>query len=88
MSVLTRPAASLALRVLQMSLAAAAWSGCRHPSAGVPELSIVSDEVGYRMPNSIPAGLVHITLHNTGTDLHEALLVRFTDKANPEMAIA
>jgi uncharacterized cupredoxin-like copper-binding protein len=88
MSVLTRSAASLALRVFEMSLAAAAWSGCRHASAAVPELSIVSDEYGYRMPDSIPAGLVHITLHNAGKDLHEALLVRFTDTIGTATAYA
>jgi uncharacterized cupredoxin-like copper-binding protein len=70
---------ALARRLLSVVLAATASSGCRHLSADVPELSITSSEYGYRMPDSIPAGLVHITLRNAGKDIHEAMLVRFTD---------
>jgi hypothetical protein len=41
----------------------------------------VSSEYGYRMPASVPAGLVRVELRNAGTDVHEALLVRFRDSA-------
>jgi uncharacterized cupredoxin-like copper-binding protein len=45
----------------------------------VPELRITAQEYGFRMPDSVPAGLVRITLHNAGAAIHEAVLARFTD---------
>lgn len=63
-------------------------AACREPMADVSELVITSDEYGYRMPDSIPAGLVHITLRNAGKDIHEALLVRFTDTIGTAQAYA
>lgn len=71
-----------------LALAATALAGCGARSAAVPEVSITSSEYGYRMPDSIPAGLVHITLHNAGKDIHEALLVRFTDSTMTAAAYA
>ena len=53
--------------------------GCREPAHTAPELAIVASEYGFHMPDSIPAGLVHITLRNAGKDMHEAQLVHFTD---------
>src|SRR5262245_7153554 len=86
-NILTRNA-SLARRLFCVSLVAVAWSGCRHASPDVGELSIVSEEYGFRMPDSIPAGLVHITLHNAGKDLHEAMFARFTDTIGTAAAYA
>lgn len=40
------------------------------------------------MPDSVPAGLVHITLRNVGHDIHEAVLVRFTDTIGTATAYA
>jgi hypothetical protein len=60
-------------------LVAACLSGCHEPVMHGPELDITADEYGFRMPDSVPAGLVHIRLHNAGRDIHEAVLERFTD---------
>ncbi len=67
------------LGVIGLLLAAPGLSGCREPAMAVPELRITADEYGYHMPDSVSAGLVHITLRNAGRDIHEAMLVRFTD---------
>ncbi|HVX31225.1 MAG TPA: hypothetical protein VHA53_12160 [Nitrolancea sp.] len=40
------------------------------------------------MPDSVSAGVVHITLRNAGRDVHEALLVRFTDSTGTAAAYA
>jgi hypothetical protein len=69
-------------------LVAACLSGCREPAMHVRELGITSDEYGYHMPDSVSAGLVHITLHNVGRDIHEAMLVRFTDTIGTAAAYA
>ena len=42
-------------------------------------LTLVAHEYGYEMPASIPAGLVQFTLRNEGRDVHEGLIVHFTD---------
>ncbi len=52
---------------------------CRATSAPPPALTLVSHEYGYEMPASVPAGLVRITLRNDGRDVHEGLIVSFTD---------
>jgi uncharacterized cupredoxin-like copper-binding protein len=62
-------------------------SACRTPVVA-SELRITADEYGYHMPDSVPAGMVHITLRNAGHDLHEALLVRFTDSSGTAAAYA
>jgi hypothetical protein len=42
-------------------LFAAAWlSGCGNRVMAIPELAITSDEYGYHMPDSVPAGLGHL----------------------------
>src|SRR5437867_2056717 len=61
------------LRTVVLFLAAAMLPGCREPAE--QELDITSSEYGFHMPDSVPAGLVHITLHNVGGDIHEAALV-------------
>jgi uncharacterized cupredoxin-like copper-binding protein len=63
-------------------------TACRPAPAAVSELRITADEYGYHLPDSVPAGLVHITLRNAGHDLHEALLVRFTDTTGTAAAYA
>jgi uncharacterized cupredoxin-like copper-binding protein len=69
-------------------LGTACLSACRKPAIAIPELRITSNEYGYQMPDSVPAGLVHVTLHNAGRDIHEALLVRFTDTIGTAAAYA
>jgi uncharacterized cupredoxin-like copper-binding protein len=67
----------------------ACLSGCRPPEVRpASELRITADEFGYHMPDSVAAGLVHVTLRNAGRDLHEALLVRFTDGGGTAAAYA
>jgi uncharacterized cupredoxin-like copper-binding protein len=76
------------LGAIALLLAAACLSGCRHPDIAVPELRITADDYAFHMPDSIPAGLVHITLRNAGRDLHEAVLERFTDSTGTAAAFA
>jgi hypothetical protein len=74
-------------RTVCICLAIVCSSSCRAPA--VPsELRIISDEYGYHMPDSVSAGVVHITLRNAGRDVHEALLVRFTDSTGTAAAYA
>src|SRR4051812_6509298 len=68
-----------AVWIAAVFLASAYLTACREPVVSAHELAITSDEYGYHMPDSVPAGLVHITLHNAGHDIHEAVLVHFTD---------
>jgi len=42
---------------------------------------LLAHEYNYDMPPSVPAGLLRIDLRNQGQDVHEALLVHFTDFA-------
>lgn len=67
------------LEAIAVFFAGACLSGCREPAIAAQELAIVAEEYGYHMPDSVPAGLVHITLHNAGHDIHEAMLIHFTD---------
>jgi uncharacterized cupredoxin-like copper-binding protein len=76
------------LVAIALALAATCLSGCRERVPAGPELRITSDEYGYRMPDSVAAGLVHITLRNSGRDIHEAILVRFTDTIGTAAAYA
>jgi hypothetical protein len=76
------------LGVFALFLALVCLPGCRQPAMAVPDLRITSDEYGYHMPDSVPAGLVHITLRNAGRDIHEALLVQFTDTIGTAAAYA
>jgi hypothetical protein len=77
------------VRAVAVLLAGASLSGCRGPAVvAVPELAITSHEYGYQMPDSVPAGLVYVTLHNAGHDIHEALLVHFTDTIGTAAAYA
>ena len=62
-----------------MFLAAACLCGCRESAPVTQELVIYSEEYGFRMPDTVRAGLVHITLHNAGHDIHEAVLEQFLD---------
>src|SRR5262245_42706253 len=52
--------------------------GCR---ARPVRLELSAREYGYQMASSVPAGLTRIELRNDGTDIHEGMLVRFTDSA-------
>jgi hypothetical protein len=73
---------------IALLLAEACLSGCRHPDIAAVELRITADEFAFHMPDSIPAGLVHITVRNAGRDLHEAVLERFTDSLGTAAAFA
>jgi uncharacterized cupredoxin-like copper-binding protein len=73
---------------LSIMIAAAFLSGCRKPAPAAQELAITSEEYGFRMPDSVRAGLVHITLHNAGHDIHEAALIHFTDTVGTAAAYA
>jgi uncharacterized cupredoxin-like copper-binding protein len=76
----------MSTRALVLAIAAC-LCGCQL-SAPPRELHITSDEYGFHMPDSVPAGLVHITLRNVGHDLHEAMLVHFTDTVGSAAAYA
>ena len=65
--------------LIGLAVLAACLSACHEPARTAPELRITAEEYGFRMPDSVPAGLVHITLRNAGADIHEAMLARFTD---------
>ncbi len=80
-----KPATALGVALY---LAVSCLSGCREATPATPELPIVSSEYGYDMLDSIPAGVVHITLRNIGRDMHEAVLVRFTDTTATAAAYA
>jgi uncharacterized cupredoxin-like copper-binding protein len=73
---------------LAVFLAGASLAGCRRPAPAATELSIVANEYGFQMPDSVPAGLVHITLHNAGHDIHEAVLIHFLDTSYTAAAYA
>ncbi|MGH7618411.1 MAG: sulfocyanin-like copper-binding protein [Gemmatimonadaceae bacterium] len=73
-AILARSAASVGA-----CLVAAGVSSCRERATAASELRITSTEYGYSMPDSVPAGLVHVILRNAGQDIHEAVLVKFTD---------
>jgi hypothetical protein len=76
------------IALAMMVLAEISVAACRQSAGVIPELAITSNEYGFHMPDSVPAGLVHITLHNAGHDLHEAVLVRFTDTIGTAAAYA
>ena len=63
-----------ALTATMLVAGAACLSGCRESATVVPELRITAEDYGYHMPDSVPAGLVHIVLRNSGKDIHEAML--------------
>jgi uncharacterized cupredoxin-like copper-binding protein len=73
---------------IALVLAEACLSGCRPTESAAIELRITADEFAFHMPDSIPAGLVHITMRNAGHDLHEAVLERFTDSQGTAAAFA
>jgi uncharacterized cupredoxin-like copper-binding protein len=73
---------------IALVLAGACLSGCRHRDIAAVELRITAEEFEFHMPDSIPAGLVHITLRNNGHDLHEAAIERFTDSLGTAAAFA
>ena len=77
-----------AVALIALLLVEACLSACRPPGIDAIELRITADEFVLHMPDSIPAGLVHITLHNAGHDLHEAALERFTDSQGTAAAFA
>ncbi len=84
-----RPSMSMrGLALIALLFVEAGASSCGSPAKGTAELRITADEYGYHMPDSVPAGLVHITLRNVGRDIHEALLVRFTDTIGTAAAYA
>jgi uncharacterized cupredoxin-like copper-binding protein len=47
---------------------------------------LLAHEYNYDMPATVPAGLVRIELRNQGQDVHEALLVQFTDSTGSARA--
>src|SRR5262249_18794060 len=76
------------LGTIALVFTATCLSACREPQNAGPELRITSAEYGFHMPDSVPAGLVHITLRNEGADIHEAVLVRFKDTIGTAAAYA
>jgi uncharacterized cupredoxin-like copper-binding protein len=78
-----RDVAAIALLLAEVCL-----SGCHRPKVAAVELRITADEFAFHMPDSIPAGLVHITMRNAGHDLHEAALERFTNSLGTAAAFA
>lgn len=64
---------------LPILLGALALAACRAPAPEPPLVRITSHDYGFQLPDTIPAGLVHLRLVNQGPDIHEAMLARFTD---------
>jgi hypothetical protein len=56
-----------------------ALSGCHSKIAGKSDapLRIVATDVGFDAPDTVPAGLRHIVFENHGSEIHEAMLVKF-----------
>ena len=65
--------------------AAHAALACTQPAHTAPELAIVASEYGFHMPDSIPAGLVHITLRNAGKG-PEAVAVKRSVRSSVDKA--
>lgn len=70
----------MTLRTL-LPLCAVALAACRGAPPAPPLVRIDSYDFGFQVAERIPAGLVHLRLVNQGPDIHEAMLVRFTDPA-------
>jgi hypothetical protein len=66
-------------------LALATMLSCR-PAVEPPLVRIEATEYGYIVPRSLPEGLLHFRLVNRGQDIHEALIVRFSDSAGSAAA--
>ena len=56
-------------------------TACPESASTAAHLSLPALEYGYEMPASVPAGLVRVSLLNQGHDVHEGVLVRFSDSS-------
>jgi hypothetical protein len=64
----------------KFSLLIACLSGvsCHRPSAHVEAspFRIIATDAGFEAPDSVPAGMRHISYENHGSEIHEAMLVK------------
>ena len=50
---------------------------CHRPSAHVEApFRIIATDAGFEAPDSVPAGIRHISYENHGSEIHEAMLVK------------
>jgi hypothetical protein len=48
-------------------------------AAGIPDITIGATDYSFDVPSTIPGGLTHFTLQNTGTEDHQALFFRLDE---------
>ena len=57
-------------------------------SQPLPAITITAKDYSFEMPNSLPAGLVAITLINAGTQPHQATLAQLRPGVTPDHLLA
>src|SRR6476661_7126757 len=76
----------------KFSLLIACLSGvsCHRPSPHVEAapFRIVATDAGFDAPESVPAGMRHISYENHGTEIHEAMLVKLAQGMTPDDYVA
>jgi len=58
------------------------------PAATVPQVTIIAKDFSFAMPDTLQAGLVHITLTNQGTQPHQAQLARLNNGVTQAQVLA
>jgi len=76
------------MRARRVALFLIFTTGCGAASPSPHGLDMVAAEYGYRMPDTVAAGMVRLALHNGGKEMHEALVVRFTNASGNAAAYA
>lgn len=56
-------------------------TACHGSGPPGPAIALRASDFRYDAPARVPAGLVRLTLHNQGSEIHEAILTRFTQPA-------
>ena len=78
-----------AIRVLMILLSFVSC-GC-HSKLGrerTAPFKIVATDAGFEAPDVVPAGLRHIVFENSGSEIHEAMLVKLPDGMTPTDYVA
>jgi hypothetical protein len=63
---------------------------CHRPTVRVEAASfrIIATDAGFEAPESVPAGMRHISYENHGTEIHEAMLVKLAQGMTPDDYVA
>ena len=77
-----------AMLTLALGLAACGDDDETEDQSSAAALSIIADDNGIQAPESVGAGLVEITLENTGEQNHEAQLIRLEGDHTAEEALS